>query len=266
MAEIAQVLIRSNANERSSGSKFHLPEPNAVFGFGVQSEGPEPEPSRTFPALHTPADQEDIGSFPSARERRCVKAFKYQSAEVKARYRGTAKLLNPLEQSIVYPLALSEKKQTIPAELKDGLLDFFEAVIGGDGISYAMVLQLQSYLQFHNDALKSLEILEPQLQVWHTKWTDIVQTHWGRTSGKSTNPASPGHIAGKIGRVAPSHMHCIQALRRQRPTAARQQPARLIRIDPVLQPWTHHEQLEPLVSKREIPTQHGHLRPVHHFK
>jgi hypothetical protein len=83
-------------------------------------------------------------------------------------------------------------------------------VIGGDGISYAMVLQLQSYLQFHDDALKSLEILEPQLQVWHTKWTDIVQTHLGRTSGKSTNPALLGHSAGKIGRAAPSHMKKVE--------------------------------------------------------
>ncbi|KAJ7354353.1 hypothetical protein DFH08DRAFT_773532 [Mycena albidolilacea] len=157
---------------------------------------------------------------------RCVQTVKYHRAEVKAQYRGTAKLLVPLEQSIVHPLAPSGKKQTIPTELKDGLLDFLQQVgqtagsyiprkmvIGGDGLSYAMVLQLQSYLQFHEDSFKSFEIFEPQLQVWHTKWTDIIrifQTHWGRTSGKSTNPASLGHSAGKIGRATPSNMKKVE--------------------------------------------------------
>ncbi|KAJ7104701.1 hypothetical protein C8R44DRAFT_542106, partial [Mycena epipterygia] len=157
---------------------------------------------------------------------RCVKPLKPQIAEVKARYRGTAKLVIPVEKSVIHPLAPSGKKQTIPSELKDGLLDFLQQagqtptnylprklVIGGDGLSYAMVLQLQNYLQFHKDSFKSFEIFEPQLQVWHTKWTDLIrifQTHWGRTSGKSTNPASLGHSAGKIGRAAPSNMKKVE--------------------------------------------------------
>ncbi|KAJ7079843.1 hypothetical protein C8R44DRAFT_909020 [Mycena epipterygia] len=85
--------------------------------------------------------------------------------------------------------------------------------VGGDGLTYAMLQQLQTYLQFHDDAFKSFEIFEPQLQVWHTKWTDIIrifQTHWGRTSGKSTNPASLGYSAGKIGRAAPSNMKKVE--------------------------------------------------------
>ncbi|KAJ7691191.1 hypothetical protein B0H17DRAFT_1133962 [Mycena rosella] len=92
-------------------------------------------------------------------------------------------------------------------------LYFRKLIIGGDGLSYAMVLQLQAYLQFHKDPFKSFEILEPQLQVWHTKWTDLIrifQTHWGRVSGKSTNPASLGHSAGKIGRAAPSNMKKVE--------------------------------------------------------
>ncbi|KAJ7690965.1 hypothetical protein B0H17DRAFT_910637, partial [Mycena rosella] len=153
---------------------------------------------------------------------RYLKPLKYQQAEVKARYEGSAKLVIPLGKSVVHVLAPSGKKETITAELKDGLLDFLEQVgqvpsnyiprkliIGGDGLSYTMVLQLQGYLQFHKDPFKSFEIFEPQLQVWHTKWTDLIrifQTHWGRVMGKSTNPASLGHSAGKIGRAAPSNM------------------------------------------------------------
>jgi hypothetical protein len=52
--------------------------------------------------------------------------------------------------------------------------------VGGDGLTYAMLQQLQIYLQFDDYAFKSFEIIEPQLQVWHTKWTDVIrifQTH-----------------------------------------------------------------------------------------
>ncbi|KAJ7891465.1 hypothetical protein B0H13DRAFT_1625931 [Mycena leptocephala] len=157
---------------------------------------------------------------------RYTKPLKSRSAEVKARYSRTAKLVIPVERSVVHVLAPSGKKETILSELKDGLLDFLQQVgqtaasyiprqlvIGGDGLSYAMLLQLQSYLQWHKDAFQSFEILEPQLQVWHLKWTDIIrifQTHWGRTSGKSTNPTSLGHSAGKIGRSAPSNMKKVE--------------------------------------------------------
>jgi hypothetical protein len=108
--------------------------------------------------------------------------------------------LSPSKKSVVHPLAPSGKKETIPFELKVGLEDFLKQIgqtaesiiprkliIGGDGLSYAMVLQLQNYIQWHKDPFKSFEILEPQLQVWHTKWTDIIrifQTHWGAHPGR----------------------------------------------------------------------------------
>ncbi|KAJ7717441.1 hypothetical protein B0H16DRAFT_1700968 [Mycena metata] len=102
----------------------------------------------------------------------------------------------------------SKRSQPSSRRMRNGYLRR-KLPIGGDGLSYAMLLQLQAYLQFHKDPFQSLEIVEPQLQVWHTKWTDVIrtfQTHWGRTAGKSTNPASLGHSAGKIGRPAPSNM------------------------------------------------------------
>ncbi|KAJ7754624.1 hypothetical protein DFH07DRAFT_743698, partial [Mycena maculata] len=158
---------------------------------------------------------------------RCIKPLNPQIPVVKARFRATAKLVVPAnEKSLVHPLGPSGKKETISGELKSGLFDFFAQAgqvpteylsrklpVGGDGLSYAMLLQLQAYLQFHKDPFQSLEIVEPQLQVWHTKWTDLIrifQTHWGRTSGKSTTPASLGHSAAKIGRAAPSNMKKVE--------------------------------------------------------
>ncbi|KAJ6583252.1 hypothetical protein B0H10DRAFT_1890171, partial [Mycena sp. CBHHK59/15] len=156
---------------------------------------------------------------------RCIKPLNNQKPKVSAYYRQHEKLVVPLHKSVVHPLAASGKKETIPSQLKDGLLDFLEQVgqtrenylprkliVGGDGLSSAnpthLVLQLQSYLQFHKDTFESLEILEPQLQVWHTKWTDLIrifQTHWG-----GINPSSLGHSAGKIGCAAPSNMKKVE--------------------------------------------------------
>ncbi|KAJ7195667.1 hypothetical protein GGX14DRAFT_674736 [Mycena pura] len=153
---------------------------------------------------------------------RCTPSLKPLRKEISMRFSATAKLLVPSGQAIVHPLACSGRKETIPTELKDGMCDFLEQIgqtpesflkrklpVGGDGLTFAMLLQLQTYLQFHDDAFKSFEILEPQLQVWHTKWTDVIrifQTHWGRVTGKNTNPASLGFSAAKIGRAAPSNV------------------------------------------------------------
>ncbi|KAJ6605005.1 hypothetical protein B0H10DRAFT_1957326 [Mycena sp. CBHHK59/15] len=147
-------------------------------------------------------------------------------AEIHLRRGATATHVHPATQDVVHPLASNGKKEMIPVELKDGMLDFAGQIgqtstqflkrklpVGGDGLTYAMLLQLQIYLQFHNDPFQSFEIFEPQLQVWHTKWTDIIrifQTHWGRTSGRSTNPASLGYSAGKIGRAARSNMKKVE--------------------------------------------------------
>ncbi|KAJ7930249.1 hypothetical protein B0H13DRAFT_2309719 [Mycena leptocephala] len=138
---------------------------------------------------------------------RSMTELKPRHAEVLERLRATATLLAPAGQDVVHPLAAIGKKQTIPTELMAAMLDFLEQVgqtpdnylkrklpVGGDGLTYAMLQQLQ-------------------LQVWHTKWTDIIrifQKHWGRTSGKSTNPSSLGFSASKIGRAAPSNMKKVE--------------------------------------------------------
>ncbi|KAJ6595287.1 hypothetical protein B0H10DRAFT_2232994 [Mycena sp. CBHHK59/15] len=157
---------------------------------------------------------------------RCIPSLKSLSKEISMRFSATATISVLDGVAIVHPLACSGKKETIPVELRDGMLDFLQQIgqtpegylkrklpVGGDGLTFAMLLQLQIYLQFHNDAFKSFELLEPRLQVWHTKWTDVTrifQTHWGRIAGKNTNPASLGFSAAKIGRPAPSDMKKIE--------------------------------------------------------
>ncbi|KAJ7883570.1 hypothetical protein B0H13DRAFT_2235396 [Mycena leptocephala] len=157
---------------------------------------------------------------------RCIPSLKPLLKEVSMRFAATAKISMPAGPAIVHPLACNGKKETISTELKDRMLDFLQQIgqtpenylkrklpVGGDGLTYAMLLQLQIYLQWHDHPFKSLEIMEPQLQVWHTKWTDVIrifQTHWGRMTGKQTNPASLGFSAAKIGRAAPSNMKKVE--------------------------------------------------------
>ncbi|KAJ6539941.1 hypothetical protein B0H10DRAFT_1971182 [Mycena sp. CBHHK59/15] len=173
------------------------------------------------------ADSELVGSLMFVEAlARLIPSLYLLRAEIHLRRGATATHVHPATQDVVHPLTSNGKKETIPVELKDGMLDFVGQIgqtstqflkrklpVGGDGLTYAMLLQLQIYLQFHNDPFQSFEIFEPQLQVWHTKWTDIIrifQTHWGRTSGRSTNPASLGYSAGKIGRAAPSNMKKVE--------------------------------------------------------
>lgn len=157
---------------------------------------------------------------------RCIPELKPLLADVRVMMSASDKLTIPVHQSAIHPLGSSGKKETIPTELKAALLDFFEQigqttgsylhrkiVVGGDGLTYAMLLQLMHYLQFGADSWRSMEVLEPQLQVWHAKWTNqsrIFQTHWGKTSGKRTNPSTLGHSAEKIGRPTPSTLSKVE--------------------------------------------------------
>ncbi|KAJ7620923.1 hypothetical protein B0H17DRAFT_1151872, partial [Mycena rosella] len=121
---------------------------------------------------------------------RCIPCLKPISKEVDTRLSATAKIMMPSGQAIVHPLACSGKKQTITTELKDGMLDFFQQ-IGQTPDAY----------------------LKRKLPVWHTKWKDVIrifQTHWGRTTGKNTNPASLGFSAARIGRSAPANMKKVE--------------------------------------------------------
>jgi hypothetical protein len=78
-------------------------------------------------------------------------------------------------------------------ELKDAMLDFLgkmgqrdhdylwqHILASGDGLTFEKLLQLKWYLQFHDDAFQSLELLVPILELWHLEWSNlssIYETH-----------------------------------------------------------------------------------------
>ena len=126
----------------------------------------------------------------------------------------------PARASKVHPLASSGKNETITTDLKDALIDFFSQIgqkhgdylrrlllVGGDGLTYEKMIQLQVYLQMHDDDLESFRLLQPILADWHGEWTDLsrtYETHWD--SLLSIDPSSLGHSAGQLGRTAPPNL------------------------------------------------------------
>ena len=71
-----------------------------------------------------------------------------------------------------------QKNEMQTTELKDAMLDFLGQMgqcdhdylqkldlVGGDGLTYEKLVQLQQYLQFHDDTFQSLELLVPVLEL-----------------------------------------------------------------------------------------------------
>ncbi|KAF6744764.1 hypothetical protein DFP72DRAFT_1078109 [Ephemerocybe angulata] len=130
------------------------------------------------------------------------------------------KLKIPEGATPVYPLSSSGKSETVTTELKDAMHDFLEQMgqskdsylrrlflVGGDGLTFQRLLELQRYAQFHPDPLEALAFVEPVLAMWHTEWTDVsrvFEVHFD--SLMSPDPSSLGHSAALIGRPAPASL------------------------------------------------------------
>jgi len=126
----------------------------------------------------------------------------------------------PVKVAKVHPLASSSGNETILTEFKEALQDFFNQTgqtsesfkkrlfpVGGDGLTYEKMLQLQEYLQFHDNEYESMELLEPVLEWWHTEWTNLsrlFESYWGPSL--TNDPSYLGHSASRIGRKKPSNL------------------------------------------------------------
>ncbi|KAF8224130.1 hypothetical protein L208DRAFT_1381171 [Tricholoma matsutake] len=125
-----------------------------------------------------------------------------------------------LRKSQIQPLPTNGKNETVTSDLAKSLQEIFGHIgqtdlsytqqlifTGGNGLTYECMVQLKNYLQFHDDAYKWLDILEPLLEIWHTKWTDlsrIYEAHWD--SLINDDPSTLGHSANKIKWKAPGNI------------------------------------------------------------
>ena len=131
-----------------------------------------------------------------------------------------AKQRLPPKQTKVHPLALSSRNETVVTDLKEALLDFLAQTgqmaesfkkhlfpIGGDGLTFNKILDIQDFLQFHKNEFETLRVLDPLLEWWHSLWTDLSRlfgSHWGGDLSK--DPSTLSHSATKIRRKKPSNL------------------------------------------------------------
>lgn len=127
-----------------------------------------------------------------------------------------------LSQSKIHPLASSSRSETVLTEFKEALEDFFAQTgqthesfkrylfpIGGDGLTYEKMIQLQEYLQLHESEFDSFEFMQPLLEWWHTEWTNLsrlCEFHWGSDGPEALDPSTLGHSAAKIGWKKPPNL------------------------------------------------------------
>jgi len=72
-------------------------------------------------------------------------------------------------------------------------------MVGGDELTYKKMLLLKKYLQTHEHKFDSFELMELELEIWHTQETDcscIFKTHWG--CSLRIYPSMLGHSARKM--------------------------------------------------------------------
>ncbi|PBK67109.1 hypothetical protein ARMSODRAFT_1086486 [Armillaria solidipes] len=114
-----------------------------------------------------------------------------------------------------FPLPTSGGSETNLPELMAAVTDFMKSagqtsddfvhhmlLIGGDGLTFELLLKMARQRQFHSSPFTSLCLINPLLQWWHTWWTNdsrIIDKHL--VSYASLDPSTLGHSASKIERT-----------------------------------------------------------------
>ena len=79
--------------------------------------------------------------------------------------------------------------------------------IKGDGLTFNKILDIQDFLQFHENEFETLRVLDPLLEWWHSLWMDLsclFGSHWG--GDLSNDPSMLSHSATKIGHKKPLNL------------------------------------------------------------
>lgn len=145
----------------------------------------------------------------------------YKGAVAKL-YHDTSVTLPPPHdhQTRIHSLATSSKNETSISEFRDGVADFVGQLgqtedsyarrlipIGGDGLTFELLVKMRNYLQFHEDDFQSFRILFPFLETFHTVWTFLstcFEEHWG--DALTHNPSDLAYSATKINQKGPSNL------------------------------------------------------------
>lgn len=91
----------------------------------------------------------------------------------------------PDEPTQCFPLPTVGGSETQLPELKGGIVNFLESSgqtvkkyhkrmcpIGGDGLTYELMLKIKSQLQLHASPFLSFRFVDPTFALWHAEWTN----------------------------------------------------------------------------------------------
>jgi len=129
--------------------------------------------------------------------------------------------INPSRHTKVHPLGTNGANEVSTQGIKEAVSDFLQQLgisndtygrkiifFTGDGKSFEGMGKIKTYLSGEDGDFKSLRFLQPGLEVWHTKWTDlnrITSSHWGSAGFDKTDPSTLGFIARAINSPIPTN-------------------------------------------------------------
>ncbi|KAG8923250.1 hypothetical protein FRC01_013003 [Tulasnella sp. 417] len=136
--------------------------------------------------------------------------------------KGAKKPMRLPHKTEIYPLGTSNAEEATMSRMKDGLVDFATQlglgdsklkdrllIVSRDGLTFNNIVQLKSYMETSEDNdYHALKWVLPQLETWHTEWTDlgcIFSVHWGLEN--TADPSSLWHNTIAINHPTPSKLN-----------------------------------------------------------
>ena len=102
---------------------------------------------------------------------------------------GQKHQINPKRHSSIHPLGTNSENEVTTRGLKRAMSDFLEqmgiteeyiqtnqqvTIFSGDGKTFEGMLKIKKYLQHEEPGdFRSFRFVEPNLAIWHAKWTDL---------------------------------------------------------------------------------------------
>lgn len=154
---------------------------------------------------------------------RFVPALAVYRPAVDALFRDTARkhAIPPDRVSKVHPLGTNSANEVTTHGMKDAVADFLEQIglseetytnrptfVTGDGKSFEGLNKVKKYLGDQPGDFESFGFVEPMLEIWHTKWTDLSRNcsgKWGRGL-ESTDPSTLGFLAKVVNSPTPANL------------------------------------------------------------
>jgi len=129
--------------------------------------------------------------------------------------------INPKRHTTIHPLGTNSENEMTSWGLKRAMEDFIQQIgltpeafesdkhllfMMGDGKTFEGMNKVKHYLEDEDGDFAALRFVQPNLEIWHTKWTDlgrICRGAWGK-GFKHVDPSTLGYMAKAMNSPAPN--------------------------------------------------------------